>query len=197
MPQEIRKQPRPEVADRTDLAILAHLQHDARISNKALAAKVGLAPSSCLARVRRLEATGALKGYHAEVDPRVFGVTLEALIAVKLEKHARAAIAGFERHLLTLAEVRGVYHLNGANDYLVHVAVRDAEHLRAFVLGAFSSRSEVAHLETSLIFSHARNPAFGTALTAERPRPAVRDAIAPASAGRATSRRRPPPTSSR
>lgn len=166
MPQNIRKRPLPGDLDRTDLAILAHLQNDARTSNKELAAKVGLAPSSCLARVRRLESSGALSGYHAEVDPRVFGVTLEALVAVRLEKHARQAIADFERHVLTRPEVRGVYHLTGANDYLVHVAVRDAEHLREFVLTAFSTRPEVAHLETSLIFSHARNTAFGPALRA-------------------------------
>lgn len=161
MPNYVRNAPVETVSDRTDRLILAHLQHDARISNKALAAKVGLAPSSCLARVRRLEQAGALLGYHAEVDPRVHGVTLEALVAVRLEKHARAAIAQFERHVMTLPEVRGYYHLTGANDYLVHVAVRDAEHLREFVLTAFSARPEVAHLETSLIFSHRRNPAFG------------------------------------
>ncbi|MCL4213218.1 MAG: Lrp/AsnC family transcriptional regulator [Gemmatimonadales bacterium] len=162
MPQYIRRDSVPEVVDRIDRDILAHLQHDARISNKALAAKVGLAPSSCLARVRRLERSGALLGYHAEVDPRVHGVTLEALVAVRLERHARAAISGFESHAVTLPEVRGLYHLTGANDYLVHVAVRDSDHLREFILTAFSTRPEVAHLETSLIFSHRRNPAFGT-----------------------------------
>ncbi|MDQ8155069.1 MAG: Lrp/AsnC family transcriptional regulator [Gemmatimonadota bacterium] len=163
MPNNIRLKPDPALFDRIDRAILAYLQNDARISNKALAAKVGLAPSSCLARVRRLEASGALLGYHAEVDPRVYGVTLEALIAIKLEKHARTAIAAFERHVGTLAEVRGAFHVAGANDYLVHVAVRDAEHLREFALSAFASRPEVAHMETSLIFSHRRNPRFGLA----------------------------------
>lgn len=161
LPKEIRKERVTEAVDRIDREILAYLQHDARISNKELAAKVGLAQSSCLARVRRLERAGAILGYHAEVDPRVHGVTLEALVAVRLERHARAAISGFERHALTLAEVRGVYHLTGVNDYLVHVAVRDSDHLREFILSAFSTRSEVAHLETSLIFSHRRNPAFG------------------------------------
>jgi DNA-binding Lrp family transcriptional regulator len=161
LPQEIRNRPVRELADRIDREILAHLQHDARISNKELAAKVGLAPSSCLARVRRLERTGVIVGYHAEVDPRVHGVTLEALIAVRLEKHARTAIAGFERHVVSLPEVRGIYHLAGANDYLLHVAVRDSAHLRDFVLTAFSTRPEVAHLETSMIFSHRRNPVFG------------------------------------
>ena len=76
------------ISDRIDREILAHLQHDARISNKVLAARVGLAPSSCLARVRRLEESGAILGYHADVDPRVHGVTLEALVAVRLAVHA-------------------------------------------------------------------------------------------------------------
>lgn len=163
MPNNIRKHPDPDLIDRIDRDILGWLQHDARISNKDLAAKVGLAPSSCLSRVRRLEESGALLGYHAEVDPRVYGVTLEALIAIRLEKHARPAIASFERHIGTLAEVRGVFHVTGANDYLVHAAVSDAEHLREFALAAFATRAEVAHLETSLIFSHRRNPAFGGA----------------------------------
>jgi DNA-binding Lrp family transcriptional regulator len=163
MPNNIRHKLDPTLIDRIDREILAHLQNDARISNKELAARVGLAPSSCLARVRRLESSGALLGYHAEVDPRVHGVTLEALIAIRLEKHARTAIAAFERHVGTLPEVRGAFHVAGANDYLVHVAVRDAEHLRDFALSAFATRPEVAHMETSLIFSHKRNPRFGAA----------------------------------
>jgi DNA-binding Lrp family transcriptional regulator len=131
------------------------------MSNKALADKVGLAPSSCLARVQRLEARGVLLGYHAEVDPRALGVTLEAQVSVRLAKHARAAIAAFERHVGTIPEVRSWYHLAGVNDYLVHVAVRDAEHLRTLVLESFASRAEVGHVETALIFSHQRNLRFG------------------------------------
>jgi len=162
MSNNIRNRVDSSLIDRIDRDILAYLQHDARISNKTLAAKVGLAPSSCLARVRRLELSGAIVGYHADVDPRAYGVTLEAFIAVRLEKHARTAIASFERHLGTLREVRGVFHVAGANDYLVHVGVRDSEHLRDFALAAFSTRAEVAHMETSLIFSHRHNPGFGT-----------------------------------
>lgn len=168
MPNNVRERPDPTLIDRIDRSILAYLQNDARISNKELSAKVGLAPSSCLARVRRLESSGALLGYHAEVDPRVYGVTLEALIAIRLEKHARTAIAAFERHIVTLPEVRGAFHVAGVNDYLVHVAVRDADHLREFALAAFATRPEVAHMETSLIFSHQRNVRFGMAADLSR-----------------------------
>ena len=161
MPQKILSEGAVEALDRTDRLILAHLQHNARLSNKELAAKVGLSPSSCLARVRRLEASGVIRGYHAEVALEAFGITLQAMVAVRLEKHVRAAIAAFERHLGTLPEVLAWHHVAGANDYLVHVAVRDAAHLREFVLTAFAGRTEVAHLETNLIFSHRRSVAFG------------------------------------
>ncbi|WKW13291.1 Lrp/AsnC family transcriptional regulator [Pseudogemmatithrix spongiicola] len=161
LPQKILSEGLIATLDRTDRLILAHLQHNARLSNKELAAKVGLSPSSCLARVRRLEQGGVLRGYHADVALGAFGVTLQAMVAVRLEKHVRAAITAFERHLATLPEVLAWHHVAGANDYLVHVAVHDAAHLREFVLTAFAGRTEVAHLETNLIFSHRRSVAFG------------------------------------
>lgn len=160
-PHNIRQNVSTASADSVDRVILLALQQNARITNKELAARIGLSQSSTLARVRRLERTGVLTGYHAEVDPRVYGITLEAQVSVRLEKHVRSAIAAFEHHLSHLPEVRGWYHLGGSNDYLVHVAVRDAEHLREFVLASFASRPEVAHLETALVFSSSRNVAYG------------------------------------
>lgn len=161
MPQKILSEGVIASLDRTDHLILAHLQKNARLSNKELAAKVGLAASSCLARVKRLEASGVIAGYHADVPVAAYGVTLQAMVAVRLEKHIRTAIAAFERHLGGLPEVLAWHHMAGANDYLVHVAVRDAAHLREFVLSAFAGRTEVSHLETNLIFSHQRSAAFG------------------------------------
>jgi DNA-binding Lrp family transcriptional regulator len=69
--------------DRIDFAILAALQNDGRLTNKELAGRVGLAPSSCLERVRRLREAGTLRGSHAEVDPAVLGIGLQALLAVR------------------------------------------------------------------------------------------------------------------
>lgn len=142
--------------DRIDFAILSALQKNARISNKELAAQVGLAPSSCLERVRRLAADGVLRGSHAEVDPKALGVGLQAMIAVRLSRHSRELVEAFREHALGLPEVLALYHLAGANDFLVHVAVRDSDGLRDLALTAFTTRPEVAHLETALIFEHAR-----------------------------------------
>ena len=143
--------------DRIDCALLAALQNDGRLSNKELAARVGLAPSSCLERVRRLRETGVLRGVHAELDPASVGIGLQALIAVRLRQHSRDLVEAFRAHVLSLHEVISLFHVAGANDFLVHVAVRDANHLRDLALDAFTRRDEVAHLETSLVFEHARS----------------------------------------
>ena len=142
--------------DRTDFEILAHLQKNARLSNKELAARIGLAPSSCLERVRRLTERGILRGFHAEVDPTALGIEIEAMIAVRLERHSREDVDRFRAHVMSLPEVVNLYHLAGENDFLVHVAVRDTPHLRELVLDAFTTRPEVAHLETALVFGHTR-----------------------------------------
>ena len=142
--------------DRIDCDILAILQKDARLSNKELASAVGLAPSSCLARVQRLRTEGVLRGAHAEVDPQALGVGLQALIAVQLRQHSRAQVKAFWKHALGLPEVLAVFHVAGTHDFQVHVAVRDAHHLRDLALDAFTTRSEVAHIQTSLIFEWAK-----------------------------------------
>ncbi len=142
--------------DRIDRALLAALAKNARLSNKELAARVGLAPSSALERFRRLERAGWLRGFHADIDPRAWGLGLEAMISVRLKQHSRDQYEEFRRYVQTLPEVVAAYHMAGADDFLVHVRVRDTEHLRDFAIDAFTTRSEVGHLETALIFEHLR-----------------------------------------
>lgn len=140
--------------DRIDIGILSALQNNARLSNKELAAKVGLAASSCLERVKRLTRQGVLQGYHARIDPDALGIGLQALVSVRMHHHARDDIQQFHDHALGLPETLNVYHLAGASDFLVHVAVRDANHLRDLALDGFASHPSVEHMETALIFSH-------------------------------------------
>ena len=141
--------------DRTDYEIISLLRNNARLSNKALAAAVGLAPSTCLLRVRRLLRDGVLKGFHADVDPASIGASLQAMIAIRLDRHSRVEVEAFRTHALAQPEVVQLYHVAGVNDFMAHVWVRDTEHLREFAMTAFTSRDEVAHIETGLIFEHA------------------------------------------
>ncbi len=152
----------PTELDAIDLALLEALQTDGWLSNKELAARVGLAPSSCLVRVRRLRERGVLRGCHADVAPAALGVGLQALIAVRLGRHRREDVQAFLSHTRALPEVIGWCHVTGAADFLVHVAVRDADHLRDLAMDGFTTRDEVAHLETSLIFESERRLALPT-----------------------------------
>ncbi|WP_297831727.1 Lrp/AsnC family transcriptional regulator [Thermomonas sp.] len=143
--------------DRIDYALLRLLRKNARLPNKDLAARVGIAPSTALERVRRLREEKVLLGYHAEIAPKALGIGLQAMVAVRLARHSRALVDGFHRHVLTQPEVLACYHVAGADDFLVHVGVRDSEHLHNFTLTAFTEREEVAHIETRLIFEFQRN----------------------------------------
>jgi DNA-binding Lrp family transcriptional regulator len=143
--------------DRIDCKILALLRNNARISNKEIAEKLGIAASTCLVRIRALKLTGVITGFHAELDPASIGLGLQAMIAVRLSRHFTPDVEAFRSHVLSLPEVVQLYHLAGPIDFLVHVWTRDSNHLRDLALTAFTSREEVAHMETELIFEHKRS----------------------------------------
>jgi DNA-binding Lrp family transcriptional regulator len=138
--------------DRTDYAILDELQNNARLSNKELAAKVHLAASSCLERVKKLQLNGVLQGFHAKVNPQALGIGIQAMIQVRLARHSRNQVDTLIHHILNLPETVGFFHMTGDFDFLVHVAVRDADHLRDLALDAFTTREEVAQIQTALLF---------------------------------------------
>jgi len=145
--------------DPTDVVIIRSLREDARISNKELAARAGISPSTCLERVRRLQKGGVLCGFHAEVDPKSIGVGVQAMIAVRHSHRHQLSFAKLRTELLRIPEVVAVYLLAGTRDYMVHVATRDSDHLRD-VCERFCSQSSVGHIETSLILDYARNPSL-------------------------------------
>lgn len=148
---------RAPALDRVDRAILEQLAHDARMPNNALAAAVGVAPSTCLGRVRALRESGVIRGFHADVDPAAIGRPLQAMISVRVQSHARAQIAVFAEQIAAAPEVLDVFFLAGADDFLVHVAARDTDNLREFVVVNLSGHPDVALTETNLIFQHIRS----------------------------------------
>jgi len=149
--------------DQTDLDILALLYQDARLTNKEIAEQVNIAPSTCLERIRRLQQDGVVKGAHAVVNYDALGGHIQAMVAIRLNRHEKGIIDHFQEEVTQLPEVIGLFHMGGENDFLVHVSVKNTQHLRDFVFSAFTSRTEVVHLETALIYEYARGknlPAF-------------------------------------
>ena len=91
--KNVRPRVRPDVTlDAVDHTILRALTADARVPNNVLAARAGVAPSTCLMRVRRLQDAGVIRGYHAELAPEALGRPLQAIVSVRLQAHARARV---------------------------------------------------------------------------------------------------------
>ena len=146
--------------DDVDRRILRALHDDARMSNSALADLVGIAPSTCHGRVRRLQESGVIRGFFTDVDPAAIGRPLQALVSVRLQSNARARIRHFTSEIRRLPQVMDVYFLAGADDFILHVAASGTEDLRSFVVENLSSDADVAGTQTSLIFEHLRGVAW-------------------------------------
>jgi DNA-binding Lrp family transcriptional regulator len=144
--------------DRIDVALLRTLQNNGRASNKELAASVGLAPSSTHGRVRRLLEAGVVRGVSAEIAPEALGIGLQALVFIRLRTHNREEVSRAWEQLRELPEAVGAWYVGGDDDILLHVAVRDANHLRDLVLDELPERAPVDRLRTEIIFQHHRAP---------------------------------------
>jgi len=145
---------RYEPLDDTDLTLVRLLRDDARISNARLAEEAGIAASTSLTRVRALIERGIVRGFHADLDPRALGLGLEAVISINIRVGARKGIASFSDEMRRLPEVVQVFFLGGAEDFLIHVATRDTDHARQFVVDNLSAHPSVASTRTSLVFEH-------------------------------------------
>jgi Lrp/AsnC family leucine-responsive transcriptional regulator len=111
--------------DRIDRKILANLQAEGRLTNQALADRVALSPSACLARVRRLEEAGIIQGYHARLDPFALDVGLVLFAEITLKGHSVEELARFDSSIEALPQVVESSHVSGAYDYLLKVVVTD------------------------------------------------------------------------
>jgi DNA-binding Lrp family transcriptional regulator len=150
---------RPADLDDVDRRILSLLHADARMTNNSLAESVGIAPSTCHGRVRRLVDLGVIRGFYADIDPVAIGLPLQAMISVNLQSNARGKIRDFIHQIRRRRQVMDVYFLAGADDFILHVAARDTEDLRSFVVENLNADADVAGTQTSLIFEHLRGDA--------------------------------------
>jgi len=143
--------------DDIDLRILTMLYENADITNKELASQIGIAPSTCLERVKRMKSNDIIKGAFVDINFKNIGGNIEAIAAIRLQPYSEEIVNQLRNDLLKLPEIVSLYHMGGSYDYFIHMAVKDSEHLRQFVFKAITSRDEVTTVETSLIFEHSRS----------------------------------------
>jgi DNA-binding Lrp family transcriptional regulator len=144
------------VLDELDSAIVRLLQEDARQTNRDIARKVGIAPSTCLERIRLLRDRGVIRGYHADIDLASLNRGVRALVAAQVRPLSRAVIDTFQRSIAELPEVVSVYVTAGSDDFLIEVTAPDIDALHAFLTDRLAIRREIVGFRTSIIFRHLR-----------------------------------------
>jgi DNA-binding Lrp family transcriptional regulator len=135
--------------DSFEVQILEALQQDARITTNELAERVGLSPSPCWRRLKRLQEDGFIRRYTAILDPEKAGVPECVFTHVTLLKHEASAIEEFERFVSQRPEVMECYSTTGEADYLLRVVVRDVRHYEQFLKDVIFTRKAVSQVKSN------------------------------------------------
>ncbi|MGW4093714.1 Lrp/AsnC family transcriptional regulator [Nocardia sp. NPDC004750] len=138
--------------DSVDWAILEVLQVDATVPNKEIAARVGVAPSTCLERIRRMRRSGVITSIRAHVNPARLGRGEQAFLGIQVRPHSRETATDFVQRALQMPEVLALYNVSGTEDYLLHVAVEDSTALQSAIIDRLLTLPQVVHCRTQLIF---------------------------------------------
>ena len=123
------------------------------MTNLDLAKKINMSPSAMLERVRRLEERKIIQGYRTVIDPKALGYRLQAMVLITLSRHQIESIDSFEESIRSIPEVSACYHLTGQYDYLVHLRVRDVDHLGNLIKHTIGGIPGVEKQETFLALS--------------------------------------------
>lgn len=142
--------------DATDWRILRELQADGRLTNVALAQRVGLSPPPCLRRVQALERAGFIRGYHAVLDAALTGFEVQAFAMVTLRAQGETELREFENRLLTWPVVREACMLAGDADYMLKCVATDMASFQSFVLDQLTPVPNVASVKTTVVLRQAK-----------------------------------------
>jgi Lrp/AsnC family leucine-responsive transcriptional regulator len=141
--------------DRIDKHILKLMQDNGRISNLELADQVGLSPTPCSRRVKRLEESGLIAGHVTLLDPQALGLNLTAIIGISMDRHTPDRFESFEKAISTMPEVIECSIVTGQSaDFLLKVVVKDMQHYEKFLLGNLTRLEGVTGVHSSFVLRH-------------------------------------------
>lgn len=144
--------------DAADIRILKALQADGRLSNQDLSAAVGLSPSPCWRRVRRLEELGVIRGYSAQLDRRAVGLGVLAFIRVQIDSHSEAEARRFEDEVKQLDKVVACYSITGPADFLLQVMADDLDDFGQFAMTVVRRLPGIKEMQSSLVLKEVKAP---------------------------------------
>ncbi len=138
--------------DRIDRHILKLMQENGRISNLELADQVGLSPTPCSRRVKRLEDSGIIAGHVTLLNPEALGLNLTAIVGIAMDRHTPDRFASFEKAIADMPEVIECSIVTGQTaDFLLKVVVRDMQHYEKFLLGQLTRLAGVSGVHSSFV----------------------------------------------
>ncbi|MEM9239597.1 MAG: Lrp/AsnC family transcriptional regulator [Pseudomonadota bacterium] len=143
--------------DEIDRMILAELQSDGRMTNVELAKRVGISAPPCLRRVRTLEESGYIKGYHADVDARELGFEVQVYAMVGLQSQAEVDLSAFEAKCARWPLVRECHMLNGEVDFILKCVAPDLSTFQRFLTEELTAAHNVISVKTSLVIRGAKD----------------------------------------
>ena len=143
--------------DAIDRKILAELQADGRMTNVELSKRLGISAPPCLRRVRTLEESGYIRGYHADVDSRELGFEVQVFALVGLHSQAEADLSAFEARCQSWPLVRECHMLNGEIDFILKCAAPDLSTFQSFLTEELTAAENVASVKTSLVIRCAKD----------------------------------------
>ncbi|KPU84731.1 AsnC family transcriptional regulator [Marinosulfonomonas sp. PRT-SC04] len=143
--------------DPIDRMILAELQADGRMTNVELARRVGISAPPCLRRVRTLEESGFIKGYHADVNARALGFEVQVFVMVGLQRQAEVDLSAFEAKCQSWSLVRECHMLNGEVDFILKCVAPDLSTFQNFLTEDLTAADNVASVKTSLVIRGAKD----------------------------------------
>jgi len=143
--------------DPIDRKILAELQADGRMTNVELAKRVGISAPPCLRRVRTLEESGYIRGYHADVNARELGFEVQVFAMVGLASQAESDLTTFEEKCRNWPLVRECHMLNGEVDFILKCVAPDLSSFQSFLTGQLLTTPNVASVKTSLVIRPAKD----------------------------------------
>lgn len=153
MPKKLQTQAEPaeESFDRTDLTLLRILRKDSRATLQDIAAQVGLAPTTCWTRIRRLEAAGVIRRYTIDIDEARLGYRDTVLVQVTLESHTDETLSAFGRALAAIPEVQEAYLVSGDYDYVIRIAVRSTRDYERLLREQLYKIPGIRHSKSSFV----------------------------------------------
>ena len=137
--------------DKTDKAILKHLQQNARITNAQLSKEIGLSPAPTLERVKKLEAAELINGYHAELNRKKLDLGVCIYLQASLVVTEREKIEAFKSKINAIDEVVECHHMTGSFDFLIKIFTKDIDTYNKFVLDKLISLDEIGNLQSMVV----------------------------------------------